>query len=49
MAENAYMVHLRIMGVPDKFIEHGSVEQLYKDCGLDTDGIVGTVLEMSGR
>lgn len=49
MAENGYMVHLRIMGVPDKFIEHGTVEQLYKDCGLDADGIVGTVLEMVGR
>lgn len=49
MAENAYMAQLRIMGIPDKFIEHGAVEQLYKDCGLDTDGIVSAVLEMSGR
>jgi 1-deoxy-D-xylulose-5-phosphate synthase len=49
MAENGYMVHLRIMGVPDKFIEHGSVEQLYKDCGLDADGIVGTIIEIAGR
>jgi 1-deoxy-D-xylulose-5-phosphate synthase len=49
MAENGYMVHLRIMGVPDKFIEHGTIEQLYKDCRLDTDGIAGTVLEMAGR
>lgn len=49
MAENGYMAHLRIMGVPDRFIEHGSVEQLYKVCGLDTDGIAGAVLEMAGR
>ena len=49
MAENGYMAHLKIMGVPDRFIEHGSVEQLYKVCGLDTDGIAGAVLEMAGR
>lgn len=49
MSENGYMAHLRILGIPDKFIEHGTVEQLYKDCGLDTDGIAGTVLELAGR
>lgn len=49
MADNGYMAHLRIMGIPDKFIEHGSIEQLYKDCGLDSDGISTAVIELLGR
>lgn len=49
MANNGYMAHLRIIGIPDKFIEHGSIEQLYKDCGLDTDGIATAVIELLGR
>ncbi|GAB4328773.1 MAG: 1-deoxy-D-xylulose-5-phosphate synthase [Bacteroidales bacterium] len=28
------------LGVPDRFIEQGSVEELHKECGIDTDGIV---------
>lgn len=43
MKENSYRNRLHIMGIPDRFIEHGSVEQLYKDCGIDTDGIYATV------
>lgn len=43
MKENSYRNRLHIMGIPDRFIEQGSVEQLYKDCGIDTDGIYATV------
>ena len=31
------------LGIPDKFIEHGSVEELQKACGIDPDSIAGTI------
>lgn len=49
MAENNYSSKVKLLGVPDKFIEHGTVEDLYKECGIDTKGIVKSVLEMLGN
>lgn len=34
---------VKIMGLPDKFIEHGSQKQMLAECGLDANGIVNTV------
>ena len=39
MADNGYYPEIRRIGVPDKFIEHGSVQQLYHLCGMDEEGI----------
>ncbi|KAB8151518.1 1-deoxy-D-xylulose-5-phosphate synthase [Kordia sp. TARA_039_SRF] len=30
-------IHLR--GIPDKFIEHGTVEELYEDCGISAEAL----------
>ncbi len=49
MVDNGYMALLKILGIPDKFVGHGTIEQLYKDCGLDTEGIVNVVQEWIGR
>ncbi|MGL4907932.1 MAG: 1-deoxy-D-xylulose-5-phosphate synthase [Bacteroidales bacterium] len=38
-AEHGYTAKIHRLGVPDKFVEHGDVKQLQKDCGFDTDGI----------
>ncbi len=46
MTENNYHATVKILGVPDHFIEHGTVENLYEDCGFDTRGIIRTVKEM---
>lgn len=46
MAENSYSPQIKTLGIPDEFIEHGTPEDLYKTCGIDTKGIVKTVLEM---
>jgi 1-deoxy-D-xylulose-5-phosphate synthase len=42
--------HVRLMrlGVPDRFIEHGTQEELRKICGFDQDGIVQAALQMVG-
>ncbi|MGM0498429.1 MAG: transketolase C-terminal domain-containing protein, partial [Bacteroidota bacterium] len=41
--DNNYTTLVKRVGVPDKFIEHGNQEELQKECGFDTDGIVRTV------
>jgi 1-deoxy-D-xylulose-5-phosphate synthase len=30
------------LGLPDSFIEQGSREELLRECGLDTDGILAS-------
>ncbi len=37
--ENNYSFELKILGVPDRFIEHGTLDELYAKCGFDADGI----------
>lgn len=34
------------LGLPDKFIEHGKPQELYHLCGIDEDGILGTIEEI---
>ncbi len=34
------------LGVPDRFIEHGSQEELHRECGFDAEGICRTVREL---
>lgn len=46
MAEHGYSAQIKRLGIPDKFIEHGTQKQLYKLCGYDADGIYKTVLTM---
>jgi len=46
MAEKGYSAHVKVLGVPDRFIEHGTPDQLYKICGIDTAGITEAVLKM---
>ncbi len=45
-AAHNYTAQLKIMGIPDHFIEQGSVEQLYKLCGLDTESIYKAAIHL---
>lgn len=36
-------VSLHILGIPDRFIEHGSPEELYRDLALDATGIASAI------
>ncbi len=49
MAEKGNSAKVKILGIPDKFIEHGTLEDLYRECKIDSKGIVNTVLEMLGK
>ena len=37
------------LGIPDRVVEHGTQDQLYKECGFDADGIARAVREMSAK
>ena len=45
-AENNYKPTLKRIGVPDEFIEHGTVEQLYQICGMDKEGILKEIYSL---
>ena len=45
MAENGYNPTIRVMGIPDKFIEHGTPEELYRVCGMDKESVLRTILK----
>lgn len=44
MAEQGYHVHLIKLGIPDKFIEQGSIEELHALCGFDVKSIIDAVI-----
>jgi len=41
--DNGYNIIVKRLGIPDKFIDHGSPQELYKECGLDAESIAETV------
>jgi 1-deoxy-D-xylulose-5-phosphate synthase len=46
MAANNYRAEVKIMGIPDSLVEHGTPKQLYEEVGIDANGIAKTVREM---
>jgi 1-deoxy-D-xylulose-5-phosphate synthase len=43
MMENGYHPVVKRIGVPDRFIEHGTVPELYRLCGMDVESIAKTL------
>jgi 1-deoxy-D-xylulose-5-phosphate synthase len=35
------------LGVPDRFIEQGTIPELFKECGYDEDGIYNTIINVT--
>lgn len=46
MNDNKYNAELIRLGIPDRFIEHGTQQELYKECFYDESSIVETVKKM---
>ena len=46
MADHGYTPNVRRMGLPDQFIEHGSVPELCRLCGIDSESIVQAIEDM---
>ena len=45
MADQKYQAEVVRLGVPDKYIHHGTQKELWSDCGYDADGIIDTVIK----
>jgi len=45
MAENAYKADVKILGIPDRIVEHGTPKELQRECKYDAKGIAGAVRE----
>ncbi len=48
MSDNDYKAKVVRLGIPDRFIEHGTQQALYKECGYDTNHIVSVVKSLAG-
>jgi 1-deoxy-D-xylulose-5-phosphate synthase len=46
MALHGYKNEVRILGIPDRFVEHGTPKELHAECGYDAEGIMQAVREM---
>lgn len=46
MNRNGYKNEVRILGIPDRLVEHGTPKELQRECGYDAEGIAETVREM---
>ena len=43
MATNNYTCSVKLLGIPDKFIDHGTQQELHEECGFDKKAIVKSV------
>ncbi|GAB2764804.1 1-deoxy-D-xylulose-5-phosphate synthase [Rhabdobacter roseus] len=48
MAEHGYASRVKRLGIPDRVVEHGEQNELYDECGFDTEGIAQTVRALVG-
>ncbi len=46
MADNGYKADVKIMGIPDRIVEHGTPKELYAECGYDADAILQQAMRM---
>jgi 1-deoxy-D-xylulose-5-phosphate synthase len=50
MAQHNYTAQVKMLGIPDRLVEHGTLKELHRECNYDAQGIVETVRElMSGK
>lgn len=46
MAQHNYHAELRMLGIPDRLVEHGTLKELHRECGYDAQGIEENVRAM---
>jgi 1-deoxy-D-xylulose-5-phosphate synthase len=49
MADHGYSRNMKRLGIPDRWIEHGTQKELYAECGIDDKALVAAVKEMLGE
>ena len=46
MAQHNYNAQVKILGIPDRYVEHGTLKELHAECGYDAQGIAAAVRNM---
>jgi 1-deoxy-D-xylulose-5-phosphate synthase len=46
MAQHGYHAQVKMLGIPDRLVEHGSLKELHAECGYDANAIVATIQGM---
>jgi 1-deoxy-D-xylulose-5-phosphate synthase len=46
ITEHGYKNDLKILGIPDRVVEHGTLKDLHRECGYDAQGIADAVRDM---
>ncbi len=49
MGDHGYAAQVKRLAIPDKFIEHGTQPELYRECGIDDVAVVEAVKELLGE
>ncbi|WP_461641404.1 1-deoxy-D-xylulose-5-phosphate synthase [Labilibaculum euxinus] len=47
--DNHYQVRVKRLGVPDKWVEQGTQQELYRECGYDKLGIIESATEILAK
>jgi 1-deoxy-D-xylulose-5-phosphate synthase len=46
MSQHNYQAEVKILGIPDRLVEHGSPKELHRECEYDAQGIASAVREL---
>ena len=46
MCDNNYTTSVHRLGIPDKYINHGTQKELWEECGFDTNSIIKKIKEV---
>jgi 1-deoxy-D-xylulose-5-phosphate synthase len=46
MSENGYHDLIRKLGIPDRFVEQGTIAELHHECGYDPEGIMAALRDI---
>ncbi len=46
MSMHGYSAHVKMLGIPDRIVEHGSQKELQHECHYDAEAIIATAREM---
>lgn len=48
MSDNGYSAQIKRLGIPDRFIDHGTQTELWHECGYDKEGILNATFDLIG-
>src|SRR4051794_1548457 len=46
MNQHNYNAEVKLLGIPDRIVEHGTPKELHRECGYDAEGIAAMVREL---